>query len=971
MNNKYVCIHGHFYQPPRENPWLNKVEMQDSAYPYHDWNHRITAECYARNTASRFLDGKGRIIQIVNNYSRISFNFGPTLLEWMEKNSPDVYDGILQADKESQKRFSGHGSALAQVYNHMIMPLASDKDKQTQVKWGISDFQKRFGRFPEGMWLGETAVDTATLEILAENGIKFTILSPYQAKRVRPLLEEEPKEETNSVKEQEETGETENKSGTEKEKKVAPLASEEKLGHASSGKSTDSPLQQEETPGKAHEKEVIPGDIITEQQQTSDNQGGKTTEENTPTEDPEKIPATQATYSEAITKQVSSTAKKGPEVAQLEEEQVDQIKETEQLDSPLEEQETDNDEKVPKDSQEDQWADVVGGKVDPRNAYLCKLPSGRTITLFFYDGPISQGIAFERLLDNGELFAQRLLDQVKNGEGDPKMINIATDGETYGHHHRFGEMGLSYCLHVIQNSDQADLTIYGEYLEKHPPQYEVEIIENTSWSCYHGVERWRSNCGCNTGGREGWNQEWRAPLRNAFDYLRDNIEPLFEKEMKALVDDPWRARDNYINVILDRSPENVDLFFKEHTIKYLKPDEQVSVLKLLEMQYHAMLMYTSCGWFFDEVTGIESMQDILYAARAIQLAREVTGKNFEPGFLKILEQAKSNIPEFKDAAHAYQKFVKPAVVDLHRVGAHYAVSSIFSEYPEESHIYSYTATTKQYHLNEAGKYKLGMGKVVLKSEVTREEHMISFGVLYLGDHHIFGGVREFNNDQAFAEMRTEMEDAFNKSNVHEIIILLDKHFGTHNYSFWHLFKDDQKKILDKVLSHTSVAVEGMLRQLYENNYPILQAIKELNIPFPHPLKVPLEFVVNARLKRLIESDKLDFEELERIKEEVLRLSISLDSLTLDFIATERITSMMDSLFKNPFDIDLIKQVVRYLEVFKGLPLTLDLWRSENLAFIIRRIHYEGFLYKSEIGDVEAQRWIDLFNTLYTRLNLKM
>jgi alpha-amylase/alpha-mannosidase (GH57 family) len=840
MKNKYVCIHGHFYQPPRENPWLNEVEMQDSAYPYHDWNHRITAECYARNSASRFVDDEGRILQIINNYSRMSFNFGPTLLEWMEKNSLDVYEAILQADKESQKRFNGHGSAIAQVYNHMIMPLANERDKRTQIKWGIKDFERRFGRFPEGMWLGESAVDTPTLEILAEYGIKYTILSPYQAKRYRLL---------------------------------AP--------------------------------------------------------EKHPVEEPEHDKKSLIVVSGMDVKEVAIKPKKGS------------------------------------------WYDATNAKIDPRNSYLCRLPSGKSINLFFYDGPISQAIAFERLLDNGETFAQRLLKQVQENNDVPKMINIATDGETYGHHHRFGEMGLTYCLHTIDINKDVKLTIYGEFLENHPPEYEVEIVENSSWSCYHGVERWRSNCGCNTGGRQGWDQAWRKPLRDAFNWLRDNLIPIYEKQMKKYVDDPWKIRDEYINLILDRSDENVDHFFYKYVPRRLNKVEQTEFLKLLEMQYHSMLMYTSCGWFFDEVTGIETMQDIMYAARAMQLAGEVGNRSFELGFLKILSEAKSNIPELENAAVAYEKFVKPAIVDLHRVGAHYAISSIFSEYPEKVHIYSYTTEAHSYDLQEAGKYKLAIGKALLRSNITREEHMVTFAVLYLGDHHIFGGVREFENEFAFKETKRDIQESFNKSNVHEIILLMDKHFGAHSYSFWHLFKDDQKRIINQVLEHTSVAVENMLSQLYENNYLVIQAVKELSIPLPNPLKIPLDFVVNSKLKRILEHEIPDFHELNKIINEIQKLSVGLDTLTLNYISTLRITSLMEQLFEDPEDVELMKRIVELLKMLKRIPLTLDLWKSENICFLIRRIYYEGFSYRSERGDEKSQTWISLFKTLYENLNMKM
>ena len=398
---RYICIHGHFYQPPRENPWLEAIEVQDSAYPYHDWNERITAECYAPNRASRILDSEGRIASIVNNYSRMSFNFGPTLLAWMEQADPRTYQAILAADKESQTFFGGHGSALAQAYNHMILPLANRRDKHTQVIWGIRDFQHRFGRFPEGMWLPETAANTETLDILAEHGIKFTILSPYQAKRTRAL-------------------------------------------------------------------------------------GGRS------------------------------------------------------------------------------WRDVSGGHLDPTMAYEIRLPSGRSLILFFYDGPISQAIAFQGLLKKGEHLAGRLLSAFSDARKRPQLVHIATDGETYGHHQKFGDMALAYALHHITSRRLARVTNYAEFLERHPPTHEVQIHENSSWSCAHGVERWRSNCGCNSGGHPGWNQAWRAPLRKALDGLRDRLLSLYEEKARQLLKNPWKARDAYINVVLERSPDNVESLLSEH-----------------------------------------------------------------------------------------------------------------------------------------------------------------------------------------------------------------------------------------------------------------------------------------------------------------------------------------------------------------------------------------------------------------------
>jgi len=492
---RYICVHGHFYQPPRENPWLELVEQQESAAPYHDWNERIAAECYAPNTACPIVDSSQRVIQKVNNYSRISFNFGPTLLSWLERHRSDVYRAIVEGDRSSQARFSGHGSALAQVYNHMIMPLANRQDKQTQVVWGVKDFQKRFERPPEGMWLPETAVDLETLETLAALGIKFTILAPRQARRVKEI-------------------------GTE------------------------------------------------------------------------------------------------------------------------------------------EWRDVSGGRVDPTMAYLCCLPSGRSINLFFYDGLISVDIAFGDLLNNGEIFARKLLDGFSDQRDWSQMVHVATDGETYGHYRRHGDMALAHCLYAIESNGPARLTNYGEYLSRHPPSRVVEVVENSSWSCAHGVERWRDNCGCSTGAHPGWNQGWRKPLRQAMDWLGERVAAIYDERAPTYLRHPWEARNDYIEVMLDRSPDGVGKFMQAHARGKLAREELGRLFKLLEMERLSMLTFTSCGWFFDDISGIEAVQVMRYAAKTMDLAEEVSGIRLEPEYVRMLQEAPGNVHE--NGAKTYELLVKPS-----------------------------------------------------------------------------------------------------------------------------------------------------------------------------------------------------------------------------------------------------------------------------------------------------------------------
>ncbi|MCC9166290.1 DUF3536 domain-containing protein [Pontibacter harenae] len=803
---RYVCVHGHFYQPPRENPWLSEVELQESAYPYHDWNERISDECYAKNSASRILDESGAIVDIMNNYAHMSFNFGPTLLEWMEKKDPGTYRAILEADKESQRRFSGHGSAIAQVYNHMIMPLANERDKHTQVIWGKADFQRRFGRDPEGMWLGETAADTPTLEVLAAHDIKFTILSPYQAKRYRKIGEEK-------------------------------------------------------------------------------------------------------------------------------------------------------------------WEDGTGAKIDPRRPYLCKLPSGKSIVLFFYDGPVSQGIAFEGLLHYGDKFAKRLMSTLdSNGEG-AQLMHIATDGETYGHHHRFGEMAFSFALQYIEKDPTVQLTVYGEFLEKHPPEYEVEIAERTSWSCAHGVERWRSDCGCNTGGNPNWNQAWRGPLRAAFDWLRDQLEPLYETEMKKFGANPWKARDEYIDVIRDRSEENVLAFIRRHSDRRLTKEQMNIFLKLLEMQYHAMLMYTSCGWFFDEVTGIESMQDILYAARAVQIANNISGQDYETPFTELLSIAQSNIKEERDAAYAYFTYVKPNIIDLLRVGAHYAVSSLFAEHTPTRQLYSYKATSEYHEKLTAGRQKLAIGRARIRSKITWSEIHITYGVLHLGDHQLFGGVREFSSNDAFDTLFDELKKAFDRGNVSEVIMLLDKHFESHSYSFWHLFKDDQKKILDEVLGNAMHSIENDFQQVYDNNYPLVAAMRTLGKKLPKPLQVTVEYVVFSRLLQELELPNPHLDIIKRLFVEAERMSLKLDLDVLNFAASGRAEKLMQHLQQQPDNIDLMNLIIDLLTTLQQSPLKPDYWQAQNIAFRMRLTTYPYYK-NSEDKELMSSAWVRQFNKLCNILNLK-
>ena len=469
------------------------MPVESSAFPFHDWNERITVECYRPNAVARILEHDGQPERIVNNYAQVSFNFGATLLDWLANQAPDVYEAILRADRDSVARFGGHGCAMAQGYAHAILPLANERDRRTQVIWGVRDFEHRFGRTPEGFWLPETAVDTPTLEALAEQGIAFTVLAPRQARCVRRA-------------------------------------------------------------------------------------GGD-------------------------------------------------------------------------------WHEVDESSLDTTRPYRVNLPSGRSIAVFFYDGPLSRAIAFETILRSGEELAHRLVASAEGDDGAPSLGHIATDGETYGHHHRFGDMALAYALQYIEDRGLATLTNYGQFLELAPPTDEAQIVEASSWSCEHGVERWRSNCGCKAGEHADYTQEWRALVRGALDWLNSHLAQRFEAIAGGYIKDPWAARDAYIDVV--HNPAGANDWLQSLASRSLSGTELSRLTALFESQRQAILMFASCAWFFEDVAGIETVQALRHAARAIELSQQASGPDdTEQRFTALLALAQSNDPSEGTGADVYERHAR-------------------------------------------------------------------------------------------------------------------------------------------------------------------------------------------------------------------------------------------------------------------------------------------------------------------------
>lgn len=801
--DKFICIHGHFYQPPRENPWLEAVELQDSAAPYHDWNERITAECYAPNAYARLMDGSQHIRRIVNNYSKMSFNFGPTLLSWLKGKSPDIHAAIIEGDKEGQKRFSGHGTALAQCYNHIIMPLANRRDKFTQVVWGITDFESRFERKPEGMWLAETAADDETLDVLAEMGMKFTILSPFQASRIKPL-----------------------------------------------------------------------------------------------------------------------------------------------------------------DRQD--WQDVNGGRIDPSMPYLAKLPSGRSITVFFYDAGVAKAVAFEGVLASGEALAHRLMGAFDDCRGRDQLVSVATDGESYGHHFIYGDMALAYALHYIEQQGKANLTVYAEYLEKHPPTVEVQIHQGSAWSCSHGVGRWWRDCGCNSGGHRNWNQRWREPLRNALDWLREKLVKCYEERIGAFLRDPWTARNAYVSVILDRSPQNLARFFSEHATRELNQGEQTNALRLLEMQRHSLLMYTSCGWFFDELSGIETVQVIQYAARAIQLAAMFC-ENYEQGFLDILGRAESNLPDPHDGRQIYDRFVKPAVMTRETIVAHYAMSSLFQSYPPKASIYAFVIEQQDRQSFTMGKTRLATGRVKITFKITRFSELLTYAVFHTGDHTINCAVRDANEMEIYQNMVQELRNPFEHSDFPEVIRVMDRHFGSRHYCVHHLFRDEQRTILDYILDQPRTEIYNTLRHIADFYAPLRRFLADLSTPPIKELRMASEIVLNTELRQEIGSGSPNLERIRGWLEECALAKVPLYTNDLAYAVKAHCDQAAADFAAEFWDMDCLDKFVNAAELAKTVPLEVNLWKAQNIYFEMLNTALPEMLRAAAQGKEEPKTWVEKFRALGNKL----
>ncbi len=792
-----MAIHGHFYQPPRENPWLEAIETEESAYPFHDWNERITFECYRPNAYARIVDRKGKILHLVNNYSYLNFDFGPTLLYWLELKFPTLYQKVIEADQEGLRRF-GHGNAMAQAYNHIIMPLASERDQETEILWGMADFEKRFHRRPEAMWLPEAAVNYPTLRLLAKYRMQYLILSPFQALRVRPI-------------------------GIKK------------------------------------------------------------------------------------------------------------------------------------------WTDVSRGRIDPTQPYRCFIKdesgekrSDHFIDIFFYDGIISKEVAFGDLLKDGNALSERFARSYQPSKRRPQLLHIATDGETYGHHRKFGEMALAYALKEGISSRGFDVINYGAFLKRFPPIYEVEIDkgskgEGTSWSCAHGVGRWKEDCGCSTGGKPKWNQKWRRPLREALDLLRDQLSRVYEREGERIFRDVWEARNGYIEVILDRSSKNLNRFFDHYGLKGLDGERRTKGLKLLEMQRHALLMYTSCGWFFADLAGLETVQILLYAARAIQLAEEMTGQEIEKGFVQLLSSAKSNLREMGDGDQVYQKLVKPRCVTLEKVVNQYAISSLFDDGEREKKIFSYRVERVNYEMVKKDDSALVVGQVKVIPEIIPEPKEFLFGLTVSKRDAFRTWVSECGEGPDFDALRKKGLESLEKGEE-EAARLFTLIFGSRFFTIRDLFREEKEALFEKMVQRKIGQSPEIYAELFDKAGKTGELLTKKGLEVPDGVRLAAEVTLSNRLLREIEELKRDFEgtvkrrEIDQIMREArdygFQLKMGKPALILSELLKERMKILQET-------------VARYQS---ALPEEEKL-RSEKVEEVIRLLSWAerwGFGLQKE----EAQAMMD-------------
>jgi len=757
-----LVIHGHFYQPPRENPWTEAVGREVSAAPFHDWNERIAAEAYRPNGWARVLDERGRLADIVNNYSYLSFNVGPTLLSWLEQHTPDIFERILDADRQS-------GGGIAQAYSHPILPLSNEHDVRTQIRWGLADFEHHFGRRAAGIWLPETAVNDEVLRVLVEEGVGFTILAPNQAVAVRAL-----------------------------------------------------------------------------------------------------------------------------------------------------------------DS--DEWIDVSDGSITTGPPHRWFHPDGqRSIDLVFYDGPISHDLAFGLT----GLSSQELVRRVVDAAADGTPVVVATDGETFGHHHKFADRALAYAFDHEAGIAGVRVVNASELVSEVPPTHEVRVRES-AWSCAHGVLRWKDDCGCSTGGGADWNQAWRAPLRHALDILRDHSIEVFERRGASVLRDPWGARDAYIDVILGR--RSIDDFLYEHRGE---ERDDVLALSLLEAQRHALLMYTSCGWFFNDIAGIETQQVLRYAARLIDLLDEIGEHAPVDHFLDVLAEAHSNESDEGDGRSIWHRHVVTSRVDAERVVAHLSLVRVLERKDPPARIGPFDVSDHEGAIVERGVLVGCGGRLTLTHRRTRRRTEHVYAAVHMGGLEVFGATRPPNPGHDEALFEQVAEAVRSGARVSTLLRLVAEGVGPHEFGLEAALPEEADQLVASAAGQLIERVTATYERLYDDHRPRLNALLTAGYSLPPELRAPAEFALAHRLEGELDTlgDDPTLESLRAVQEivrEAQHGGFRLASPSVAALMSRTLLALVRSAVDEPSE-PRVDVALRLVRLTRDLRLSIDTDRAQELVFeVIRR-----------------------------------
>jgi alpha-amylase/alpha-mannosidase (GH57 family) len=771
-----LVIHGHFYQPPRENPWTELIDREPGAAPFHDWNERIHAECYRPNAYARIGDASGRVERIVNNYARLSFDFGPTLLNWLERQHPDTYERILEADRASALRHGGHGNAIAQGYNHSILPLCNERDRRTQVRWGLADFRRRFGREAEALWLPETACDDATLETLIEEGLRFVILSPFQVDAVRPLGAEG-------------------------------------------------------------------------------------------------------------------------------------------------------------------WFQLPEGGVDTTVPYkfLHRDGSGRSVAVFFYDGRIARGIAFEGLLASSQGLLAACARAARGGGG---LVNVATDGESYGHHFRWGDRSIAYALEVEAERHGLRVTNYGEFLDGHEPEYEVCLKrgpdgEGTAWSCAHGLGRWTRDCGCNASAPGGWNQRWRTPLRAAFDLLRDDLAPKFEEACGELLSDPWAARAEYVELLGPR-PAPREEFFARHARRALSRDERVRALTLLEAERAAMTMYTSCGWFFNDISGIETVQTLRYAARVVETTEALGLAPPRAAFLDTLSEARSNLLERPTGADIYLRTVEQSRVTPQRVAAHVAICNLIErdERADECESAGYDSRKLDFRKQRHGRVTLETVRLALEEWATGRRHEFALAAMHFGEIDYYCALRPFEGEREFEQAAAALWSQLPTASLPVLLRVAQSEFGPEEFGLEALLPQGRGHLSRSVFGKLTARFMDEYEHLYEENRRVVERLQEIGFQLPRELRLAAELTVGLRLERELRDQRRgagDYGAAVRVARDAARFGYRIDRTSVTRVFEETMTEAARLVVARPTPESLASPRA-LIELGRELGLEANLERAQEILY---------------------------------------